>query len=55
MADKPTVTMYPPSGGSPVEVVAHEVTTMTGRGWSDKPPRKTKPAKVSGAEGAAEG
>ena len=46
MADKDTVTMYPPRGkGEPVEVPKGNVETMKNRGWTEAP---TKPAARQG-------
>jgi len=48
MADKGTVTMWPPSGGEPVEVLPSQAATMKGRGWRDHGPKRRKAQAAEG-------
>lgn len=52
MANKRTVTMWPPRGGKPIEVMPDQVGTMLRRGWVEKKPAAALKAKKEPGDAA---
>lgn len=50
MADKSTVTVYPPGGGPPVEAQPHNVAHYERIGWSTKRAKPSKRRRDAGAQ-----